>query len=116
MPEAGGSVLGGAGARASAGEADPAEIRRRRLGKEDNYHYHKVHTYVEYRAVSRVFQNIDPPPPLSTRRVCPPPATKAGVHTRRAERGVEGSIFWKTQDIGLASYSNNLSTPGILTF
>jgi hypothetical protein len=39
MPEAGGSVLGGAGARASAGEADPAEIRRRRLGKEDNYHY-----------------------------------------------------------------------------
>ncbi len=39
MPEAGGSVLGGAGARASAGEADPAETRRRRLGKEDNYHY-----------------------------------------------------------------------------
>ncbi len=37
MPDAGGSVLGGAGARASAGEADPAEIRRRRLGKEDNH-------------------------------------------------------------------------------
>jgi hypothetical protein len=27
------------------------------------------------------------------------------VHTRRAERGVGRSIFWKTQDIGLASYS-----------
>ncbi len=33
-------------------------------------------------------------------------------HTRRAERGWGGgvSIFWKTQDIGLVSYSNNLST------
>ncbi len=39
MPDAGGSVLGGAGVRAPAEEADPAEIRRRRLGKEDNYHY-----------------------------------------------------------------------------
>ncbi len=40
-------------------------------------------------------------PPHSARRVCPPPATKAGGG---------GSIFWKTWDIGLASYSNNLST------
>jgi hypothetical protein len=39
---------------------------------------HKVLTYVEYRAVSDVFQNIDPPPPLSTQRVCPPSAPKAG--------------------------------------
>jgi hypothetical protein len=37
---------------------------------------HKVITYVEYRAVAGVFQNIDPPPP--TLRVCPPPAAKAG--------------------------------------
>jgi hypothetical protein len=37
----------------------------------------KVLTYVEYRAVSGVFQNIDPPPPQSTQRVCPPPAPKA---------------------------------------
>jgi len=43
-----------------------------------------------------------PPTPPSTRRVCLPPATKAG------RRGGWGSIFWKTQDIGLASYSNNL--------
>jgi hypothetical protein len=45
-----------------------------------------------------VFQNIDPTPPLP-QRVCPPPAFGAGGgHTRR-------SIFWKTPDIGLASYS-----------
>jgi hypothetical protein len=54
-----------------------------------------------------------PPTPFSTRRVCPPPATKA-VHTRVAERGGGGgSIFWKTKDIGLASYSNNLFTVSI---
>jgi hypothetical protein len=39
---------------------------------------HKIHTYVEYRTVSGVFQNIDPHP-LSTLRVCPPPPrTKGG--------------------------------------
>ncbi len=46
-----------------------------------------------------------PPTPLSTQRMCPPPAPKAGVHIRRAVRGVGGSIFWKTPAIGLASYS-----------
>ncbi len=49
-----------------------------------------------------------PPTPLSTQRVCPPPTPKKGggvVQTRRAVRGVGGSIFWKTPDIGLASYS-----------
>jgi hypothetical protein len=40
---------------------------------------HKVFTYVEYRAVSGVFQNIGPPPPLS--------------HTRRAVRGVGVNIL-----------------------
>jgi hypothetical protein len=45
---------------------------------------HKVLTYIEYRAVSGVFRNIDPHP-LSTQRVCPPPTPK--VHTRRAVRG-----------------------------
>jgi hypothetical protein len=43
-----------------------------------------------------------PPTPLSAQRVCPPPAL---VHTRRAVRGVGGSIFWKTPDLVLASYS-----------
>jgi hypothetical protein len=59
--------------------------------------------------MSLVFQNIDPPTPLSARRVGPPPQRR-GVHTRRAERGGGGSIFWKTRNIGWPSYSNNLST------
>ncbi len=42
-----------------------------------------------------------PPTPLSTQRVCPLPAPKAGGHSP----GGGGSIFWKTTDIGLASYS-----------
>jgi hypothetical protein len=64
---------------------------------------HKVLTYVEYRAVSGVFQNIDPPPPSPHSECVLPPAPKAGGHTRRAVRGW-WSIFWKTPDIGLASY------------
>ncbi len=43
----------------------------------------KALTYVEYRAVSGVFQNIDHPPPFRPASVSsPPPASKAGVHTR----------------------------------
>jgi hypothetical protein len=61
---------------------------------------HKVLTSVEYRAVSGVFQNIDPPPPLHPASVSSP-RTKG---TRRAVRGW-GSIFSKTPDIGLVSYS-----------
>jgi hypothetical protein len=64
--------------------------------------------------MSRVFQNIDPPPP-SPPGECVLPPQQRGVHTRRAERGLGPSIFWKTRDIGLASYSNNLSTVNILT-
>ncbi len=63
---------------------------------------------VEYRAVSRVFQNIDPPPPSPPRECVLPPHQRrgGGVHTRRAERGVGGGpIFWKTRHIGSASYS-----------
>jgi hypothetical protein len=51
---------------------------------------HKVLTYIEYRSVSGVFRNIEPHHPLSTHRVCLPPAPKAGgggVQTRRAVRG-----------------------------
>jgi hypothetical protein len=55
--------------------------------------------YVEYRAVSGVLQNID----LSTQRVCPPPHQRG--YTSPGGEGVGGSIFWKTPDIGLASYS-----------
>jgi hypothetical protein len=49
---------------------------------------HKVLTYLEYRAVSRVFQNIDPPPLSPPSECVLPPAPK--VHTRRAVRGGGG--------------------------
>ncbi len=51
-----------------------------------------------------------------TRRVCPPSATKAGGTHSPGGEGGGGSIFWKTQDIWLASYSNNLSTHGPVSF
>ncbi len=67
--------------------------------------YHRVLTYIEYRAVSGVCRTIDPPPPLHQASVFSP-RTKGGggVHTRRAVGG-GGSIFRKTPGIGLASYS-----------
>ncbi len=40
----------------------------------------------------------------------PPPATKVGGTQSPGVEGDGGLIFWKTQDIGLASYSNNLYT------
>jgi hypothetical protein len=46
-----------------------------------------------------------PPIPLSTQRVCPPPAPKAGGTHSPGGEGRGGSIFWKTPDMGLASYS-----------
>jgi hypothetical protein len=57
--------------------------------------------------VSGVFQNIDPPPPS------PPSECVLPQHQRRGRgdnhspggEGGGGSIFWKTPDIGLASYS-----------
>ncbi len=66
--------------------------QREREGSE-----HKVITYIEYRAVSGVFQTIEPPPPLHPASVSSP-RTKGGGHTRK-------SIFRKTPNIGLASYS-----------
>jgi hypothetical protein len=64
---------------------------------------HKVLTYVEYRTVSDVFQNIDPPPPsLHLASVSSPRTKGGGTHSPGGEGG-GGSIFWKTPDIGLAS-------------
>jgi hypothetical protein len=60
--------------------------------------------------MSLVFQNIDPPPPSPPGECVLPPNKGGGVQNRRAERGMGGSIFWKTIDIGLPSYGNNLST------
>jgi hypothetical protein len=42
--------------------------------------FHKVLTYLEYRAVSDVFQNIDPHPPLQPASVSSP-RTKGGGYT-----------------------------------
>ncbi len=50
----------------------------------------------------RVFQNMEPHPPLR-------PASVSFPRNKGGEGG-GGSIFWKTRDIGLAFYSNNLST------
>jgi hypothetical protein len=73
--------------------------------------FHKVLTYVENRAVSGVFQNIDPLPPLHPEGASSPAPKAWGERVR-------GSIFWKTPDIGLASYSiiplRQILTPVIL--
>ncbi len=52
-----------------------------------------------------------PPIPISARRVCPPlPSQQRRGYTLAGRRGGWGSIFWKTREIGLPSYSNGLST------
>jgi hypothetical protein len=38
-----------------------------------------------------------------------------GEDTLAGQRGGGGSIFWKTRDIKLPSYNNNLSAPGPLS-
>ncbi len=49
------------------------------------------------------------PPSAPGECVLPPPQQRRGVHTRPGGEGDEGvSLFWKTRDIGLPSYSNNL--------
>jgi hypothetical protein len=59
---------------------------------------HKVLIYVEYRAVSGVFQNIDPPPPLHPASVSSPRNEGVwGLHTRRAVRGGGGHYFGRRQ-------------------
>jgi hypothetical protein len=54
--------------------------------------------------------SIDPPLPSPPGECVLPPTTKAGGTHSPGGEGGGGSIFWKTKDIGLASYSNNLST------
>ncbi len=56
------------------------------------------------------FQNIDPPPPSPPGECVPPRLCCGGRTHSQGGEGGGGSIFWKTRDIGLASYSNNLST------
>jgi hypothetical protein len=59
--------------------------------------------------MSLVFQNIDPPP-RSPPGECVLPPNKGGGYTLAGRKGRRGSIFWKTREIGLPSYSNNIST------
>jgi hypothetical protein len=59
--------------------------------------------------MSLVFQNIDPPPSPPYECVPPSLVVGGGGHSPGGGRG-GGSIFWKTRDIGLPSYSDNLST------
>ncbi len=66
--------------------------------------FHKVLTYIEYRAVSGVFRTTDPPPPLHPASVSSP-RTKGGGYTIAGRWRGGGLIFRKTSDIGLASYS-----------
>ncbi len=61
--------------------------------------------------MSLVFQNIDPPSPSLLGEFVLPPPNKGGggggvggTHSPGGE-GDEGSIFWKTREIGLPSYS-----------
>jgi hypothetical protein len=73
---------------------------------------HKVLAYIEYSTEQCLAASeLLTPLPLSTQRVCPPPRTKGGggrgeggTHSPGGEGGGE-SIFRKTPDIGLASYS-----------
>jgi hypothetical protein len=65
---------------------------------------HKVLTYVEYRAVSGVFQNIDPPTPLSTQRVLPPHQRPGGTHSPGGEGGGGLNILEDARH-RMASYS-----------
>ncbi len=69
--------------------------------------HHKVLTYVEYRAVSGVFQSIDPPPPSSPSECVLPPHQRRGGYWGTHSPGGGGSVFWKMSDIGLASCSIN---------
>jgi hypothetical protein len=62
--------------------------------------------------MSLVFQNFDPPPPSPPGEcvLCTPAFVGGGrTHSPGGEGDGGGSIFWKTRDIGLPSYSNNLS-------
>ncbi len=57
---------------------------------------HEVLTYVEYRAVSDVFQNIDPPPPSPSRECVPPHQRRGGTHSPGGEGG-GGQYFGRLQ-------------------
>ena len=61
-------------------------------------------TFIEYRAVSGVFHTPAPSPHHPASVSSPQHQNRGGTHSPGGE-GVGGSIFWKTPDIGLASYN-----------
>jgi hypothetical protein len=72
------------------------------------YNHPKVLTYVEYRVVSGVFQNIDSLPTLHPASVSSHCTKGGGVHTHQGGEGggvniLEDARHWR--DIGLVSYS-----------
>ena len=66
--------------------------------------------------MSLVSKILTPHPPLRPASVYPHPALLRGEDTLAGRRGGGGSIFLETRDIGLPSYSNNLSTAGTKHF
>ncbi len=89
------------------------ETSRRRITVTSSFNEistHKVLTYVDYKTVSGVFQNIYPHP-LSTQRVCPLPAPMAGATHSPGSEGVGGQYFGRCQHwIGLSQYNRYVST------
>jgi hypothetical protein len=68
----------------------------------------EVLTFVDYRAVSGVFQNMDPPPPSPPSECVLPPHQRGGgggggSHSPGGERG-GGSIIWKTSAVHITGY------------
>ncbi len=65
-----------------------------------NAHHHKVLTYIEYRAVSGVFQTIDPPTPSSPPSECvlPPHQSRRGPHSPGGQ-GVGVQHFGRRQTL-----------------
>jgi hypothetical protein len=96
-----------------------AEPKRRILQyHQQNWSPHKVLTYVENRAVSRVlFQNIDPPPPSPPSECVLPPHQRRVVHTRRAGGGWGWGVNIledARHRIGLLQYNLSTGAPLIL--
>jgi hypothetical protein len=84
----------------------PASAHLQQRTARDLHLYHKVLTYVEYRAVSGVFQNINPPTPSPPSYSVSSPRTKGRGYTLAGRWGGGGQYFGRRQpDIGLASYS-----------
>ncbi len=92
--------VGGEGEHPLAGEGARGEPIRTTKEKAWHSRYrmiHKVLTHVEYRAVSGVFQNIDPPPPL--RECVLPLHQRRGATLSLGGERVEGQYFGRRQTL-----------------